>query len=512
MPTKKNKLEQFFWQEISFQWVRTNNLRNIDVNFPKNQIITITWVSGSWKSSLAFETIYKEWQFRYIESLSSYLKQFFNLWERPDIDYCSWLSPAIAIEQNKKAWNSRSSVGTLTEIDDYIRLLFAKLWDSYCYNCNNLIKPQNIDQILQEIESKYSDQKIYLIKESWSVKTSSDLLEFTKKNRNRVEKWKWFTRYLLVSSNFQQNKKTDNKSKWNAKTLDPIEYFYLENPNVPEWYFPINIYWIYDRITITKEKIARLKEDIIKILWESNKFWIYIIEESNNKKSKKQWNNETMKQWNISRYTDKMYCPTCNITYPEFTPQHFSPNRQEWACLTCHWIWEVLQVDIEKILDPNSTYMRAVLPWRDSAFWQAVLKKIAEKYSINIDRTRKDLPERFLHVVLYWDEELIRVNSWWKYTSMYYKWIEEIIKDQYVKWLLTVDFQAMLEMKTCPDCKWTKLKKESLNVFLTLWNQKKTWLPSGRSDSKFKYNIRNLQKNPMKEIIEVLETFKEQSW
>ena len=458
MPTKKNTLEQFFWQEITFQWVRTNNLKNIDITFPKNKIITITWVSWSGKSSLAFETIYKEGQFRYIESLSSYLRQFFNLWERPDIDYCSWLSPAIAIEQNKKAWNSRSSVGTLTEIDDYIRLLFAKLWDTYCYSCNNLIRPQNVDQILQEIEKKYSEKKIYLIKESWAVKTSSDLLEFTKKNRNKVEKWKWFTRYLLVSSSFWKINKSDKKIN---EILPPIEYFYLETPNVPENYFPINIYGIYDRITIAKEKIARLKEDIIKILWESNKFWIYIIEESEIKKPKKSSKNldsDTIEQWNISWFTDKMYCPTCNITYPEFTPQHFSPNRQEWACLMCHGIWEVLQVDMEKILDPNSTYMRAILPWRDSAFWQAVLKRIAEKYSMNIDKMWKDLPERFLHVILYWDEELIRVNSWWKYTSMYYKWIEDIIKDQYVKWLLTVDFQAMLEMKTCPDCKWTRLK------------------------------------------------------
>lgn len=111
-------------------------------------MITITGVSGSGKSSLAFDTIYKEGQFRYIESLSSYLRQFFNLGERPDIDYCSGLSPAIAIEQNKRTGNSRSSVGTLTEIDDYLRLLFAKLGETYCYKCHQEIKPQTIDSII----------------------------------------------------------------------------------------------------------------------------------------------------------------------------------------------------------------------------------------------------------------------------------------------------------------------------------------------------------------------------
>ncbi|HCB51293.1 TPA: hypothetical protein DEP21_01785 [Patescibacteria group bacterium] len=151
---------------ITFQGVRTHNLRNIDIELPKNQIITITGVSGSGKSSLAFDTIYKEGQYRYIESLSSYLRQFFNLGERPDIDHCTGLSPAIAIEQNKKTGNSRSSVGTITEIDDYLRLLFAKLGETYCYSCGQEIKPQTINQIMDIIKSDYEGQKIYLLQES----------------------------------------------------------------------------------------------------------------------------------------------------------------------------------------------------------------------------------------------------------------------------------------------------------------------------------------------------------
>ena len=207
--------------QIVFQWVRTHNLRNIDLELPKNKLITITGVSGSGKSSLAFDTIYKEGQFRYIESLSSYLRQFFNLGERPEIDYCSGLSPAIAIEQNKRVGNSRSSVGTLTEIDDYLRLLFAKLWDTYCYSCGKIIKPQTIDQIMKSIEDDYGNQKIYLLQESGMLETKEDLNEFVKKNRNKVEKGKWFTRYLLVAeksdktsdtSEDQTTKKTKKKS------------------------------------------------------------------------------------------------------------------------------------------------------------------------------------------------------------------------------------------------------------------------------------------------------------
>ncbi len=487
-----------FNEKIIIQGIKTHNLKDIDIELPKNQIITITWVSWSWKSSLAFDTIYKEGQFRYIESLSSYLRQFFNLGERPDIDYCSWLSPAIAIEQNKKTGNSRSSVGTITEIDDYLRLLFAKLGEPYCYNCKKEIKPKTIEQIISEIQKEYDQKKIYLLQESWFFETKTELAEFVKKNRNRVEKWKWFTRYLIVNKKQYEEElsvtiQSSLKKKWakakktSTEVLEPIEYFYLETPNVPEYYFPVNIYGIYDRITIEEIKIPRIKEDIIKILNESKKFGIFCSE------SEKQ---------NITRYTDKMYCPECNITYPEFTTQHFSPNRQEWACPNCLGIGEILQVDIDKILDPESPYTKAILPWRDSNLGQWLLHKLAQKYSIDPDKIWKDLPERFQHVVLFWDNELLRIQYNAKFMSITYKWIEEIIKDQYAKWLLTVDFQAMLEMRTCPECQWNKLKKESLNVFITIEKNK----------SEFnKYNISNLQKTPLHELITILKFYKDNS-
>lgn len=517
--------------KITFQGVKTHNLRNIDIEIPKNKLITITWVSGSGKSSLAFDTIYKEGQYRYIESLSSYLRQFFNLWERPEIDHCSGLSPAIAIEQNKKAGNSRSSVGTLTEIDDYLRLLYAKLGDSYCYGCGKEIKPQTIEQVMTEIQSNYMSQKIYLLQESGRFEKKEDLNDFVKKNRNKVEKWKGFTRYLLVADtrskeqgagNEDQNKKSKNLKleTWN---LDPIEYFYLETPNVPDEYFPINTYGIYDRVTVEDSKLGRLKEDIIKILAEFKKLGIYITEKTKNREQgaskKKTWNLElvTWNSWDIQWFTDKMYCPDCNITYPEFTPQHFSPNRQEWACSTCHGIGEILQIDFDKMLDPTSPYMKAILPRRDSNLWQSLLLKLAQKYSIDSDKIWKDLPERFQHVVLFGDDELLRVSYGGKFISMNYKGIEEIIKDQYAKWLLTVDFQVMLDMKSCNECNGTKLKKESLNVFLT-FKQGAGSREQGTSKKKLetwnlqpvtKFNIADLQRMPLNDLVTFMDLYKE---
>jgi len=140
---------------IVLKGVSTHNLKGIDIKIPKNKITTITGVSGSGKSSLAFDTLYKEGQFRYIESLSSYLRQFFNLGTRPELEYSEGLSPAIAIEQNKRVGNIRSMVGTLTEIDDYIRLLFAKLGTPFCYSCGEEIKVWTSEQILEDINKKF---------------------------------------------------------------------------------------------------------------------------------------------------------------------------------------------------------------------------------------------------------------------------------------------------------------------------------------------------------------------
>lgn len=504
MPKKKIDTEDLitsqFSEKITIQGIRTHNLKDLDIELPKNKIITITWVSGSGKSSLAFDTIYKEGQFRYIESLSSYLRQFFNLGERPDIDHCTGLSPAIAIEQNKRTGNSRSSVGTLTEIDDYLRLLFAKLGKPYCYSCHKEIKPQTIEQIITEIQKEYINKKIYILQESGSFETKSELSEFVKKNRNRVEKGKGFTRYLIVNkqqheetisqtiANAEKIKTKKSKTQKISEKLDPIEYFYLETPNVPDNYFPVNIYGIYDRVTIEDIKIARIKEDIIKILNETKKFWIFYTED---------------KEQNIKRYTDKMYCPECNITYPDFTTQHFSPNRQEWACTNCLWIGEILQVDMDKILDPESPYKKAILPWKDSNLGQGILRKLSQKYNIDPEINWKDLPERFQHIVLFGDNELLRIQYNTKFMSIRYNGIEEIIKDQYAKGLLTVDFQAMLDMKICPECNGNKLKKESLNVFLTL--------PSTKKSDSIKYNIADLQKIPLNNLVSILTTFKETS-
>lgn len=441
------------WERLVMQGIHTHNLKNVDITLPKNKIITITWVSWSGKSSLAFDTIYKEGQFKYIESLSSYLRQFFNLGARPEVEYTEGLSPAIAIEQNKRVGNSRSTVGTLTEIDDYLRLMMAKLGEVYCWKCWAPLKPKTTEQILADIQAKFFGKKVYLIQEMWTYLEEDELARFVRRNRKKVDQGEWITRYLLALQYDKENHTRDNL----------VEYFYLEDPKISAHHLPVKVYGIFDRVTITQETLNRLKEDSIRMLVMADKFGIYTVDENDDGPG------DIRSAQNITWYTDKYYCPKDNIKYPEFTSQYFSPNRQEGACETCHGIGEQLQVDFEKVLDPFSPYLKAILPWRDSALGQAILKKLAYNYKIHEDSFWKDLPEEFREVVLNGDGELMKLTlGGGKYISINYKGVEHVLTDQYNKGILTVDFQAMMNVRPCPTCNGSKLRKESLHVFLSI--------------------------------------------
>lgn len=393
--------------------------------------------------------------------------------------------------------------------------------DVYCYGSGKAIKAQTVDQIITQIKEQFAGQKVYILKELGTIVEKAKLEKFARRNQKHVDKGEWFTRYLIQYGE--------------EGNLQHVEYFYLENPHLPDDKFPIKVYGIFDRITIDDAKVARLKEDIIKILSEVKKFGVLLqnSEEETEKPTKKKKKN-TIDTTSIQRYTDKMYSPDIDVTYPEFTPQHFSPNRQEWACSDCHGLGEVLKIDYDKILDPQSPYMQAILPRRDSAYGQWLLKKLAQKYSVDTTLAWKDLPERFLHVILNGDNELIRIPLGEKFVSVYYRGIEDILKDQFAKGLLTVDFQAMLDMAPCGTCHGAKVRKESLHVFLTIPEDK---IPSSSvwkndtsklfvnkwdhvewrqyakpiDDGLFKVNIQDLQTMTLEDLVDFLQLFAKHS-
>ncbi len=449
----ENLITNNYAEQIVLRGVNTNNLNNIDITLPKNKIITITGVSGSGKSSLAFDTIYKEGQFRYIESLSSYLRQFFNLGEKPDIEYSSGLSPAIAIEQNKRVANIRSTVGTLTEIDDYLRLLFAKLGKAYCYNCGDEIKAQSVDSIIEQIIELFNQDKVYVISEIDTFTETSDFLKFIKKNRNKMDKGDGFTRFLVLFDN--------------EENTQCVEYFYLESPNIPEKYLPYTVYGIYDRITLVDENIERLKEDIVKMLNEHSKFGLYHTAANDNiddslslSVGKDVYNSNHTIKW----FTDKIFCPKCNITYPEFTTQHFSSNRSEGACTVCHGLGEILDVQLEQVLDPTQPLLKAIIPWQSNTLGQQILSKFASKYDIDPNKVRHTLPAHFKETLINGDKELMKVGAMGKRHSFYYNGLVDMLTTQYNKGILGTEFQSLFGMKECDACHGAKLKPESLSV------------------------------------------------
>lgn len=539
--------------KIVFRGVKTHNLRDIDVTIPKNNIVSVVGVSGSGKSSFAFDTVYKEGQYRYIESLSSYLRQFFNLGERPDIDYTEGLSPAIAIEQNKRVGNARSTVGTLTEIDDYLRLMYAKLGDIYSYGSGKLIKPQSIDQIVDDIKHRYLGKKVYLVQEAGKFDDELTFLKFVKRNRTKVENGEGFTRYLILMSNNENGnwkaiahdepeaddkKKKKGKKTEEVETLNTnvsiiqqareehkhqalesvaeasvIEYFYLESPHIPEKFFPIKIYGIFDRVTIEEAKLGRLKDDIIKILSLTKKFGIYEgleTKQDDDNEVSKNLDKEVFTVANsIRRFTDKNYDPDYDISYPEFTTQHFSPNRAEGACQHCHGLGEILQVDMDRIIDRGAVLSKAVIPWKDSVLGQTILKKLAQKYSIDEDLPWAQLPQWFQQVIIDGDNELLRLGMGGKYVSMHYNGIQDVLTSQYNKGVLSVDFQAMFQMQPCSECHGSKLRKESMYVFLYMGKPGKQPTNIFEENVEEMFTIYDLQRMTISDLIARLKLYRE---
>lgn len=453
----ENMMVHSFAEEIVLRWVNTNNLKNIDVKLPKNQIVTITGVSWSGKSSLAFDTIYKEWQFRYIESLSSYLRQFFNLGEKPDIEYSSGLSPAIAIEQNKRVANIRSTVWTLTEIDDYLRLLFAKLGQTFCYNCGDEIKAQSVDSIMDQIIGQFKEDKVYIISAVDSFGDAGGFLKFIKKNRTKMDKGDGFTRFLVLF---------DNEEKTQC-----VEYFYLESPNIPEKYLPYTVYGIFDRITLSDDNLDRLKEDIVKMLNEHNRFGLYhtgwsdTIDDSLSLSVGKDVHDA---HYTINRFTDKVFCPKCNITYPEFTTQHFSSNRSEWACPVCHGLGDVLDLQLDQVIDPSQPYLKAIIPRQSNTLWQQILTKFASKYEVDQTKLRHTLPDRFTDIIIKGDREMMKVWAMGRWHSFYYNGLIDMLTSQFNKGILGTEFQSLFGTKPCDACHGAKLRPESLNVRIAM--------------------------------------------
>ena len=356
--------------KITIKGAKEHNLKNIDLEIPRDKLVVITGLSGSGKSSLAFDTLYAEGQRRYVESLSSYARQFLGLMEKPNVERIDGLSPAISIDQKTTSKNPRSTVGTVTEIYDYIRLLYARIGVPYCPNCHKKIEKQTIDQIVDNIMTLEEGTRIQVL----SPVVRGRKGEFVKQFQEYQKEG--FVRVRVDGETYELSDdiELDRKKKHNIEL-------------------------IVDRLVIKPDIISRLTESVEIALKHANQLVLIDIVGKEPK-----------------LYSCNYACPDCGFSFPELTPRMFSFNNPFGACPTCTGIGYLMKMDEDLIVpDKNKTLYDGI-----KAFGASTMKKgdtmakmyfeaIGRHYGIDIKNKKiKDLPRWFMEKILYGtgDEEI----------------------------------------------------------------------------------------------------------
>ena len=346
-------------KDIIIKGARENNLKNIDVTIPRNKLVVFTGVSGSGKSTLAFDTIFAEGQRRYIESLSSYARMFLGQMHKPDVDFIEGLSPSISIDQKTTSHNPRSTVGTVTEIYDYLRLLYAHIGTPYCPNCNKPISTQTIDNIIDQVLTLKEGTKIVILSPVVRGKKGTfakELADYLKEG------------YLRV--------KIDGEDRM------------LDEEIVLDKNIKHNIYLTIDRLIIKPEMHTRLAESLENALKLSN--GVVIVEADG---------NETL-------YSTNHSCPECGYSIEEIAPRLFSFNTPFGACPNCSGLGFKQIIDETKLIkDPNLSLIEGAISasgWAyDTGMGNMFYRAVANKYGVDVNTPVKDLPKEVLNTVLY---------------------------------------------------------------------------------------------------------------
>ena len=374
--------------QIDVYGARVHNLQNIDVTIPRNKLVVITGLSGSGKSSLAFDTIYAEGQRRYIETFSAYARQFLGNMERPDVDKITGLSPVISIEQKTTGKNPRSTVGTITEIYDFLRLLFARAGEAFSYNTGEKMVKYTDEQILNLILEHFDNRKVYIL---------APLVKGRKGHYKEL---------------FEQIRK---KGFLHVRIDDEIQE--VVHGMKVDRYKSHFIEMVVDRVNVSSKDTKRLK-DSIKLAMHHGKGIMMLVDKDSN---------------NHRFYSRQLMCPTSGISYNEPAPHSFSFNSPQGACNKCKGLGTVDEVDFDKIIpDTKSTLKKGgIAPlgkYKNTLiFWQ--IEAIGEKYGFTVNTPIKDIPEEALDIILHGSSEPITLkNTPLGSSSNYYLSFEGVIK------------------------------------------------------------------------------------
>ena len=422
-------------EKINVWGARVHNLKNIDVEIPRGSLTVITGLSGSGKSSLAFDTIYAEGQRRYIETFSAYARNFLGGMERPDVDKITGLSPVISIEQKTTNKNPRSTVGTTTEIYDYLRLLYARAGIAYSYATGEEMVKYTEEDVLKMIHERYSGRPIYIL---------APLVRNRKGHYRELFDSLRRKGYLHV--------RVDGEVKEIGRGMKTDRY---KNHNIEV---------VIDKLKVQDKDDERLKKSVATAMKQGDGLLMIMEKDSGEAKY----------------YSKRLMCPTTGISYGDPAPNKFSFNSPEGACPRCKGLGYVNEIDLAKIIPDTSATIRqgAITPLgkykNQMIFWQ--IDAILEKYECDLNTPVKDIPEEAMNEILYGSMENVRIRKELVHTSSDYfvefdgvvKYLRSVIENDDSasgqKW--ADQFQTVCQ---CPECKGMKLNRESLSY--RIWDK-----------------------------------------
>ncbi len=415
-------------ETIKISGAREHNLKDIHVEIPKNKLVVFTGISGSGKSSLAFDTIYAEGQRRYMETFSAYARQFIGKMERPDVEQIDGLSPVISIEQKTTGWNPRSTVGTITELYDFIRLLYARTADAYSYVTGKKMVQYSEAQIIDELLNQFQGEKIVLL---------APLVRARKGHYREL---------------FDQIRKQGyTKVRVDGEVLDLKPGLQLDR------YKTHDIEVVIDRLKVEISKRDRLASSIQIALKMGNEMIFIQKDESTD----------------VIPFSKQLMCPDSGISYEEPSPNTFSFNSPYGSCPTCKGLGKINQVDLTKVVpdDTKSINQEGIKPFgevRENMTFKQ-LRAIAKQYKFSFSTPVKDIPDDALQTILYGGDESyqIKINNKHDFVydlayegivNMLDRWYKDSTSEKIRNWA-----EDYMTVNICPDCDGYRLKKESLH-------------------------------------------------
>ncbi len=416
---------------ISVEGARVHNLKNIDVLIPRNRFTVITGLSGSGKSSLAFDTIFAEGQRRYIETFSAYARSFLGNMERPDVDKITGLSPVISIEQKTTNRSPRSTVGTTTEIYDFLRLLYARAGEAYSYNTGEKMVKYTEEQVLELIIDRYRGRKVYIL---------------APVVRNRKGHYKELFEQLRKKGFLNVRVDGELREMIPGMKLDRYKMHSVEV--------------VIDKLLVSEKDAQRVKSSVKTAMRQGEGLLIVLDLESKE----------------IRHFSRRLMCPSTGLSYSEPAPHNFSFNSPHGACPKCKGLGTVNRIDNQKII-PNpdlSIYQGGIVPlgkYRNvMIFWQ--VEAICEKYDVTIKTPLKDVPEEALDEILNGTEDRLQIKNESLGNSNYFLSFEGVVK--YVMMQQESDTSAaaqkwadqFIRAVQCPECGGRRLNKEALHYYI----------------------------------------------